>query len=418
MIEWEFPEKLGFLFEPARFKVAYGGRDGGKSWSFARALLLLGAEKQQRILCAREVQKSIKDSVHKLLADQIQALGLAGRYEILQNEIRGANGTEIVFTGLSSQTRESIKSYEGIDICWVEEAQAVSRRSWSILTPTIRKDGSEIWVTFNPELDTDETYRRFVLQPQSDARVVKVNFYDNPWKSRALDTERAEMRAASPDEYGYIYEGNCRPAVEGAIYYREITELKSSGRLARVPHDPLLRTHTIWDLGWNDAMSILCVQRLGSEIRVIRYIEDRFRTLAEYDAELRALGYRWGKCYLPHDGRAKDYKSGKSAEEIMRALGWDIEIVESIGVEQGIRAARQIFPRVLIDQEGAGELATRLSRYRRRVNQQTGTGGTPLHDDESHGADGFRYLALVADQLSNDDPGKLIADPYAGFRRR
>ena len=181
-VDWEFPEKLGFLFEPHRYKVSYGGRGGAKSWGYARALLLLGAESPKRILCCREVQKSIKDSVHKLLSDQIEALGLGGFYQILANEIRGANGTEFSFVGLANQTTDSIKSYEGYDYCWAEEAHKISRRSWDILIPTIRKESSEIWISLNPELDTDETYIRFVANPPESAKVVEINHSDNPCK--------------------------------------------------------------------------------------------------------------------------------------------------------------------------------------------------------------------------------------------
>jgi phage terminase large subunit len=124
----EFPAKLRFLFSPKRYKVARGGRGSGKSWGFARALLVLGAKSKLRIICSREVQKSIKDSVHKLLEDQIGALGLTSFYDIFTTEIRGKNGTEFLFAGLSDQTIDSIKSFEGADICWVEEAQTVSSR--------------------------------------------------------------------------------------------------------------------------------------------------------------------------------------------------------------------------------------------------------------------------------------------------
>jgi len=134
----EFPVKLEGLFKKSRYKVLYGGRGGAKSWGIARALLILGAKKQMRILCAREYQTSIKDSVHKLLCDQIEALGLLGFYEITQATIRGANGTEFAFIGLKNNPT-NIKSFEGVDICWVEEAQTVSRLSWNILIPTIRK---------------------------------------------------------------------------------------------------------------------------------------------------------------------------------------------------------------------------------------------------------------------------------------
>ena len=414
-VEWEFPEALGFLFAPSRYKVAYGGRGAAKSWGFARALLLEGAEKPLRILCAREVQRSIKDSVHKLLSDQIEALGLSEDYQVLQTEIRGKNGTEFLFSGLSSQTRDSIKSFEKIDRCWVEEAQSVSKRSWEILIPTIRAPDSEIWVSFNPDLDTDDTYRRFVVNPPANAHVAKINWQDNPWFPEVLKVEAEHLKTADPDAYEHIWEGHCRAAVDGAIYYKEVSELRSSGRIANVPYDPMLKVHAVFDLGWNDYMSIVLVQRMGSEIRIIRYIEDRFRTLADYDADLRALNYNWGTFYLPHDGRAKDYKSGRSAQEILESLGRTVEIVESLTIDDGIRAARLIFPRCYFDKTESGALANRLGRYRRRVNQETGSGGSPVHDDESHGADGFRYLAIVADQLTNTK--QAVVDPYAGFRR-
>ena len=128
----EFPEKLACLFEPSRYKVLYGGRGGAKSWGIARALLILGAKSPLRILCAREFQTSIKDSVHKLLCDQIEALGLLGFYEITQATIRGKNGSEFAFAGLRNNI-SNIKSFEGVDICWVEEAQSVSRLSWNVL---------------------------------------------------------------------------------------------------------------------------------------------------------------------------------------------------------------------------------------------------------------------------------------------
>lgn len=415
MIEWQFPDKLAFLFEPHRYKVAYGGRDGAKSWSFARALLLQGAEQPLPTGCFREVQKSIKDSVHQLLSNQVEELGLTHFYEILRDEIRGENGTFFRFAGLSAQTRDSIKSFEGLKRAWVEEAQSVSKRSWDILIPTIRAPDSEIWASFNPDLDTDDTYHRFVVNTPPGAKVVKINFSDNPWRSKALDAEREHMRLTAPDDYAHIYEGECRAAVDGSIYYKEVSALRSSGRICNVPYDPLLKVHTIWDLGYDDFMSILLVQRQSSEIRVIKYIEDRHRTLADYDADLRQLNYNWGTFYLPHDGRARDYRSGRSAQEILTSLGRQVEIVEDIGVEEGIRAARLVFPRCYFDKTEAGQLVNRLGRYRRKVNEMTGTGGSPVHDEHSHGADGFRYLAVVADQLTNSSI--KVADPYKAFRR-
>ena len=164
----EFPKAYKALFSAFRYKVFYGGRGAGRSWAFAMALLILGANKKLRILCARELQKSIRDSVHKLLVDQIEALNLGSFYEITQNTIRGKNGTEFIFEGLRHNSQQ-IKSYEAIDICWVEEAVTVSKSSWDFLIPTIRKEGSEIWLSFNPELEEDETYKRFVTNQPKNA---------------------------------------------------------------------------------------------------------------------------------------------------------------------------------------------------------------------------------------------------------
>lgn len=412
LVKWQFPEKAGFLFQPARFKVLYGGRDSAKSWSVARWLLLDGAEQPLPIGCFREVQKSIKDSVHQLLTNQVEELGLTGFYEILRDEIRGENGTFFRFAGLSAQTRDSIKSFEGLKRAWVEEAQTVSKRSWDILEPTIRAPGSEIIATFNPDMDTDETYKRFVSNPSPEVVAVKMNWVDNPWRSQVLDAARERMQREAPEDYAHIYEGECRPAVEGAIYYNEVSALRSSGRLCNVPYDPMLKVHVITDLGFNDYMSLLLVQRLGSEIRIIRYIEDRMRYIPSYHQELTDLKLNYGKLYLPHDGKAK-HVTGSSAQEQFQALGWDVEIVEDIGLEQGIRKTREVFPRFLIDKTHAGDLLSRLGRYRRRVNSE-GQASTPVHDDESHGADGTRYLAIVADQLSNDS--HEIGDYYKAWR--
>ena len=409
--QWKFPEKLSFLFEASRYKVAHGGRGGAKSWGFARALLIRGFQKKLRILCTREIQKSIKDSVHKLLSDQVVGMGMESFYGVLNTEIRGKNGTEFIFAGMSDQTAESVKSFEGVDIAWIEEAQKITRRSLDILSPTIRKDESEIWISLNPELDTDEVYTRFVLGQPENARVVEVNWRDNPWFPQVLEDERQEFLKQvaagkrTQDEYDNIWEGKCRAALEGAIYHREIAAARAAKRLRNVPYDPLLKVHTIWDLGWNDSMSILLVQKQASELRMIRYIEDSHRTYDSYVQELNELKYRWGKDYLPHDGKAASAESGRSPREILRKLGRPVywPCVPDIGVENGIAAARQMFPRVYFDETNAGLLFNRLSRYCRRINQQTKQPEAPRHDENSHGADGFRMLAVIESDLSNEE---------------
>lgn len=399
----EFPDKLQFLFTPKRFKVAHGGRGSGKSWGFARALLLQGASEPLRILCTREVQKSIKDSVHKLLSDQIEALGLGWFYQILENEIRGQNGTEFTFAGLAAHTIESIKSYEGVDRVWVEEGQVVRKRSWDVLIPTIRKPGSEIWVTYNPELETDETHQRFTVSPPPDAVVVEVNYSDNPWFPDVLEAERLHSKLTNPKDYDWIWEGKCKPAVAGAIYYDEVAKAEAEKRICNVPYDPMLKVHVVFDLGWNDAMAISLVQKHTSELRIIEYIEDSHKTLDHYNVILKEKRLNWGTLYLPHDGRHKDYKTGKSAEEIMKALGWTVAITPNMSIEDGIRMTRMTFGRMYFDKTKTERIVQCAKRYRRSINQQTQEPGAPLHDEWSHGADNLRYIAVNAEKMSNDD---------------
>jgi phage terminase large subunit len=405
IVRAQFPRKLRFLFEVKRYKVAYGGRGSAKSWSFARALLLLGSESPLRILCAREIQKSIKQSVHTLLSDQIKALGLGAFYEILDNEIRGENGTLFVFSGLSTHTVESIKSYEAIDIVWVEEAQTVSKRSWTILIPTIRKDGSEIWISFNPEMDTDETYVRFVEDPPEESIVEKVNYTDNPWFPEVLEKERLEAKRKLPkDEYENIWEGACKATVDGAIYANEVRDAQEAGRIRLFPYEPRLKVHVVCDLGWNDSMFIALVQRDMSSLRVIKTIQDDHRTLDSYSAELKDLRLNWGKLWLPDaDGDTGNIQSGGlSAKSIFKKLGWEAELVPDIGVEEGIRIARMTFPRVYFHKPDTLPLINALKRYRRHINKTTNEPSAPLHDQWSHGADCYRYICIAADRMENE----------------
>jgi phage terminase large subunit len=398
----DFPEKLGFLFKPARYKVARGGRGSGKSWGFARALLIQGLQSAERVLCTREIQKSIKQSVHQLIRDQIQALGLSHFYEVLETEIRGQNGTRFYFAGLSDQTADSIKSFEGCTKVWVEEGQNTSKRSWDILIPTIRTADSEIWVTYNPELDTDPTHQRFVMSPPDDCVSIVMNWRDNPWFPDVLEKERQDSLKRDPEGYKNIWEGECKPAVTGAIYYNEVATAESQQRIRDVPYDPLLKVHAIWDLGWNDSMSIILAQRVASELRVIEYIEDSHRTLDSYVMELKNKNLNLGISYLPHDGFSKDFKTGKSAEEIVKALGLTVERIPSMDIEGGIKAARMAFSRMYFDKNKTSRLIECLKRYRRQINKATNEAGSPLHDEYSHGADAFRYLALVVDGMTND----------------
>ena len=403
-IRAQFPAKLRGLMLPRRYKILYGGRGGAKSWGVARALLLLAAQSPLRVLCAREIQKSMKDSVHRLLKDQIEALGLSDEYDVFDTEIRGKNGSLFLFTGLQSHTVDSIKSFEGVDRVWVEEGHGVSAKSWNTLIPTIRKENSEIWVTLNPDMDTDDTYIRFIAAPSDDTWLCEVNWRDNPWFPQVLDDERIKAKARDPESYDHIWEGKPRRVAEGAIYRYEIDAVYADGRVSPVPYEPMMPVHTIWDLGWNDAMTIIMVQRGPQDLRLLDYIEDSNRTLDWYVAQLEKRPYRWGTDFLPHDGRTRNFQTGKSTEEILRSMGRKPRVLAQTSVEEGIKAARLVFPRCYFDKTKTVRLLECLKRYRRDIHTKTGEPTLPLHDEYSHGADAFRYLGQSVELMVDSAP--------------
>jgi phage terminase large subunit len=411
----EFPSKAQVLFNPpkTRYRVLYGGRGGAKSWAVARALLIKAAKTPLRILCAREFQTSIRDSVHKLLCDQIVALEMTSFYDITQNALRGKNGSEFAFVGLKNNIA-NVKSYEGIDICWVEEAQTVSRNSWNILIPTIRKEDSEIWVTFNPELETDETYQRFVAKPPSDAVVQKINWSDNPWFPDTLKAEKEALKARDQEAYNQVWEGLCRQTVDGAIFGAEMAKAETENRIMKVPYDPTKPVHAICDLGWADATAWWFVQFIGMETRLIRYFEDTQRTMTSYLADLQSFGYVYDTIWLPHDAQNKTLAAaGRSIEDIVRSAGFKTRVLERVPVVDSINAARTIFPNCYFDRENTADGLNCLRHYRYEVDPDTGQfSRNPLHDRYSHGADAFRYIALMV-----REPAKVKKKPavaYAG----
>lgn len=242
MIEVELPDALYPVFAgQARYRVAYGGRGSAKSWGFARMAIIKAYERRRRVLCARELQNSIKDSVHKLLADQIASMRLPG-FEIGECYIRHSNGSEFIFKGLRTNAAE-IKSMEGIDICWVEEAQKVSDDSWQILIPTIRAPGSEIWVTFNPDSKDDPTSQRFIENPPPDSRIVKINYNQNPWFPEELRKEMEYLKRVDPKRYENIWEGEYRDVSQGG----RVCYAWSMANIEEVKYNPEKRIYLTCD---------------------------------------------------------------------------------------------------------------------------------------------------------------------------
>ena len=440
-VAMQLPRGLAFLFEMHPYKVAHGGRGSLKSWSFARALLTLGIQQDLRILCLRETQKSLADSVHLLLTDQIKRLQYADLYDVTDNAIRGrVRNTLFRFSGLADHTAESIKSYEGFDIFWFEEAQSISKRSFQIALPTLfRTKNAEAWVSFNPDLDSDEAYERFITFPPPGAVVAQMNWLDAKaagWWTDESERLRQYDLLHSPDDYENIWEGRPRTTIAGAIYAREVGDMIRDGRFRAMPYDPRFPVHRIWDLGWNDLMTVIMVQKPASSVvNIVNYIEDSQITYAGMLQTMDRLHYRWGKDWLPHDATQHHPTSGTNALKQLRDLGCSIGYVNGrAGIprsdpEARIKAARMMWPRCYIDTSkrdtpperpdqalGAGNLVDRLKRYRRNVPKGTDEPTGPVHDINSHGADAFGGLAEIVDQIRND--GEAPMEMLPAFENR
>lgn len=214
----EIPQKMvSAAFTPHRYKIFKGGRGSAKSWGVARALIANSLSAPRLILCGREIQKSIADSSYRLIKNQIGILGLGNRFEILKTEIRADNGSEFIFRGMSSMTEESVKSLEGVDIAWMEECRTLTDRSWELLIPTIRKPGSEIWGTYNPDDETDPVDVRFVKNAPPGAIVVEMNWMDNPWFPDVLRLEKDYLYSVDPDTAAHVWGGGYRKVSDAQI---------------------------------------------------------------------------------------------------------------------------------------------------------------------------------------------------------
>ena len=414
-INADFPPKLGFLFQPARYKVGYGGRGGAKSWGFARALILLMLQKQIRVLCARELQNSIAESVHKLLSSQIEKMGLSPFFDVLTTEIRcNATGGEFQFAGIRNNT-DKIKSYEDFDICWVEEANKVTKTSWNILIPTIRKPNSEIWISFNPDLEIDYTYQKFVLDPPESAKVVFITWRDNPWFPEVLRDEMEDLKRKDYDAYMWVWEGSCRKMLEGAVYANELRDAELGQRITTVPYDRKLPVDVFFDLGHADSTSMWFRQYANFQFRYINYYEASQLHIDHYLLKMQEMGYLYDTVWLPHDAKAKTIGTKLSVEEQIRAKGFKTRVIPRLSVADGINAARTIFPNSFFDKSKCSAGLQCLMHYRYDKNENTGRlSEQPVHDQYSHGADAFRYSAIAGKEPKAFGPdGSSIQHPVS-----
>lgn len=431
--EGQFPAELSFLFDPYPGKILYGGRGGMKSYAAADALLTLGTQQFERVLCARETMHSLAESVHYLLEQRITALGLKDKYRIQQGTIIGpqwseSERTEFIFAGLHHNVA-NIKSLEGVTKVWVEEGQGVSQHSWDTLRPTIRwslkgqeaqvliEQGvpfieafkrvggrfAEIWITYNPELDTDATHKLMLNAPPGWA-VCKTTYLNNPWLPPNLRAQAEEMQRTDLAKYKHIWLGETISAVEGAIYAGEIAAAEEEGRVGPVPYDRSLPVHTFWDLGFGDTNCIIFAQAQQGWFNCIDYMTGNQKTIAYWVTEMQRKPYIYGTDWLPHDGvdamthhrlaGATGDKS-KSPEMLLRAVGRKVRVAPKMEKASSINAARTIFSQCRFDEKKCADLLMGLRHYQMGPDAKSGMERRiPLHNWASHHAEAFHTLAL------------------------
>lgn len=349
-------EQFRPFIQPHRYKVAYGGRGSGKSWSIARLLVEISRRGKYRILCARELQNSISDSVIQLLSDTISRGGYFNEFDIQRTTIINlVTGSEFLFYGIKNNVTK-IKSLEGVDICWVEEAEAVTKESWDVLVPTIRKDGSEIWVSFNPKNILDDTYQRFIVDPPSDCFSVKVNYSDNPYFPAPLKKEKDECKDRDYDLYLHIWEGEPVADSENAVIKPswiasaldahiklgfgangircagfDVADEGADDNALIHRHGSIVQSCRIWKSG-DVIQSTDKVYAIATEnnINMVVYdsigvgagVKGEFRRLLERFSTLQAIGFNAGEAV---DRPDSDYAPGKKNKDMfsnLKAQAW------------------------------------------------------------------------------------------------
>lgn len=391
------------LLDPSRYKGAYGGRGSGKSQFFADLMIASAVRKPGfRGLCCREVQKSLKESAKRLLEQKITAHKLGHLFEVQEAQIKTPGGGVIVFAGLQDHTSESIKSYEGFDVAWVEEAQTVSDRSLNLLRPTIRAPGSELWFSWNPRRKQDAVDKMLRgAELPSNAQVVRANYSENPWFPDELEQERLDCLRQQPDQYPHIWEGDYVSVADGAYFARDLALARSDGRITELAADPVLGIKAFWDIGVRDATAIWVAQFSGQSIKVLDYYEASGQPLGAHLEWLRTKGYGSALCVLPHDGAKQDAVTAVRFEDHIRAAGFQVQTVANQGkgaAMKRVEAARRLFPRIWFDERKTEGGRMALGWYHERKDEARGIGLGPEHDWASHAADAFGLLCVAYEE--------------------
>jgi phage terminase large subunit len=404
------------LLVPARYKGAHGGRGSGKSHFFAGLLV----DDHLRIpglrsVCIREVQKTLKESAKRLIEDKIETLGVSKRFNITKEAIETPGGGIIIFQGMQDHTAESIKSLEGFSRAWIEEAQTLSERSLTLLRPTLRAEGSEIWASWNPRRKSDAIDKFFrAAAPPPDSVCVQANWSHNPFFPATLEREREHDLENYPERYAHVWEGDYATITEGAYYARHLAEAKAQGRIAQVAPDPLMEYRAFWDIGTRDATAIWVAQFVGAQIRVLDYYEAVGQPLATHLGWLREKGYASAICYLPHDGANPDHLTADRFEDHIKSAGFRTQVVKNQGKQAAMKrveAARRLFPSIWFNDEATEAGRDALGWYHEKRDEARDFGLGPDHDWSSHGADAFGLMCIAheapkkAQKLNYDTKG-------------
>jgi phage terminase large subunit len=401
------------LLEPARDKGAWGGRGSGKSHFFAGLLIedCLAEPGMSgeglRGVCIREVQKDLAQSSKLLIETKLSAFGLGepDGFKVYRDVIRTPGDGLLIFKGMQDYTADSIKSLEGFKRAWWEEAQSATAHSISLLRPTMRSHGSQMWWSWNARLQTDpvDVMLRGDEKP-TGAIVVEANWRDNPWFTPELEQERQDTLRMNPDQYDHIWEGGYLTIASGAYFARELSQAKLQGRISRVAPDPLMTIRLFFDIGGTgaraDAVSIWAAQFIGKEVRVLDYYEAVGQPLAAHVTWMRSRGYTPEKAqiWLPHDGSSNDKVYDVSYESALRSAGYSVTVVPNQGkgaAKQRIEATRRLFPSIWFNADTTDAGRAALGWYHERRDDKRGIGLGPEHDWASHGADAFGLMCVA-----------------------
>ena len=382
------------------------------------------AERGMLSVCIREVQKTLADSSKRLLESKLSdfSLGAADGFKVFRDTIETPGDGAIIFQGMQDHTAESIKSLEGFKRAWWEEAQTASHRSLSLLRPTIRAQGSELWFSWNARLDTDpvDVMLRGAEKP-TGAVVIEANWRDNPWFNGELEQERQDTKRMQPDQYGHIWEGEYITFAEGAYFATDLGDAKAHGRIGKVGKDPLMAIRTFWDIGGTgakaDATSIVIAQFVGREIRVLDHYSAQGQPLATHVDWLRAKGYGSALVRLPHDGVAGDKVYATSFEGALREAGFQVQVTPNQGkgaAKQRIEAVRRLFPNIWFNEDTTGALRKSLGWYHEKRDENRAIGLGPEHDWSSHDADAFGLMCVTYEAPQQSTPRERYRSSTSG----